>query len=127
MFAGQTHDEYLTLTGDEPAQWDAHSVTGTDRSSATGRISHLLGLRGPAVTLDSSGSSSLVAVHLACQALRTGEVDLALAGGVSLDLTPSGAFAYTTMGALSPTGRCDAFGVERRRGRTAARAAAWWR
>lgn len=113
VFAGHTHDDYLTLTNrDEPGRWDAHSVIGTDRSSATGRISYLLGLRGPAVTLDSSGSSSLVAVHLGCQALRTGEVDLALAGGVTLDLTPESAFTTTTMGMLSPTGRCSAFGSD---------------
>jgi acyl transferase domain-containing protein/NADPH:quinone reductase-like Zn-dependent oxidoreductase/acyl carrier protein len=110
VFAGRTHDHYLTLTDrDEPGRWDAHSVTGTDRSSATGRIGYLLGLRGPAVTLDSSGSSSLVAVHLGCQALRTGEVDLALAGGVTLDLTPESFFTSATMGMLSPTGRCSAF------------------
>jgi acyl transferase domain-containing protein/NADPH:quinone reductase-like Zn-dependent oxidoreductase/NAD(P)-dependent dehydrogenase (short-subunit alcohol dehydrogenase family)/acyl carrier protein len=113
VFAGHTHDDYLALTNrDEPGRWDAHSVIGTDRSSATGRISFLLGLRGPAVTLDSSGSSSLVAVHLGCQALRTGEVDLALAGGVTLDLTPESAFTSTTMGMLSPTGRCGAFGAD---------------
>src|SRR4051812_24443074 len=113
VFAGHTHDDYLTLTNrDEPGRWDAHSVIGTDRSSATGRISFLLGLRGPAVTLDSSGSSSLVAVHLGCQALRTGEVDLALAGGVTLDLTPESAFTSTTMGTLSPTGRCRAFDAD---------------
>ena len=112
VFAGHTRDDYLALTNrDEPGRWDPHSVIGTDRSSATGRISFLLGLRGPAVTLDSSGSSSLVAVHLGCQALRTGEVDLALAGGVTLDLTPDSAFTFTTMGALSPSGRCDAFGA----------------
>ncbi|MGH3374700.1 MAG: beta-ketoacyl synthase N-terminal-like domain-containing protein, partial [Actinoallomurus sp.] len=113
VFAGHTHDDYRALTNrDEPGRWDAHSVIGTDRSSATGRISYLLGLRGPAVTLDSSGSSSLVAVHLGCQALRTGEVDLALAGGVTLDLTPESAFRSTTMGTLSPTGRCSAFGSD---------------
>lgn len=112
VFAGQDHEDYLALTNrDEPARWDAHSVLGTDRSSATGRVAYLLGLRGPAVTLSTSGSSSLVAVHLGCQALRTGEVDLALAGGVTLDLTPERAFAATALGTLSPTGRCDAFGA----------------
>src|SRR3569833_2334370 len=112
-FAGHTHDDYLALSNrDDPGRWDALSVSGTDRSSATGRISFLLGLRGPAVTLDSSGSSSLVAVHLGCQALRTGEVDRARAGGVTRDLTPESAFTSTAMGTLSPTGRCGAFGAD---------------
>jgi acyl transferase domain-containing protein/acyl carrier protein len=110
VFAGHTQDDYRTLiAGDDPARWDAHSVTGTDRSSATGRIAQILGFGGPAVTLDSSGSSSLVAVHLACQALRAGEVDLALAGGVTLDLTPERAFTAAALGLLSPSGRCGAF------------------
>ncbi len=108
VFAGHVHNDYLHLMNfDEPGLWDAHGVLGTEHASATGRISYLLGLRGPAVTLDTGVSSSLVAVHLGCQSLRTGEVDLALAGGVSLALTPESTFG--AMGMLSPGRRCRAF------------------
>src|SRR3569833_2541259 len=80
VYAGHTQDDYRALVDpDDPGRWDPHSVTGTDRSSATGRVGYLQGLRGPAVTIDSSVSSSLVAVHLGCQALRAGEVYLARA------------------------------------------------
>ncbi len=110
VFAGHVQNDYLHLMNlDEPALWDAHGVLGTAHSSATGRISYLLGLRGPAVTLDTGVSSSLVAVHLGCQSLRTGEVDLALAGGVTLALTPENTFGSSTMGMLSPGRHCRAF------------------
>src|SRR6476661_8437594 len=68
------------------AGFDAYSATGNAHAVAVGRIAYLLGLRGPAMAVDSACSSSLVAVHLACQSLRLRETDLALAGGVSLIL-----------------------------------------
>ena len=88
---------------------DAWSGTGTDPSFAPGRVAHVLGLHGPTLALDTTCSSSLVAVHLACRALAAGECDLALAGGVSLQLIPDDTAYLCALQALSPTGRCHTF------------------
>ncbi|MGX1778609.1 type I polyketide synthase [Nocardia brasiliensis] len=87
----------------------AHGIIGTTRFTASSRISYLLDLRGPAITLDTACSSSLVAVHLAAQALHAGEADMALAGGVMLSLQAKNTLVFSTLGVLSPTGRCHAF------------------
>ncbi|WP_369383117.1 acyltransferase domain-containing protein [Streptomyces sp. cg36] len=90
----------------------AHGIIGTTRFTSSSRISYLLDLRGPAITLDTACSSSLVAVHLAAQALHTGEVDLALAGGVMLSLQAKNTLVFSALGVLSPTGRCHAFDAD---------------
>ncbi|MCI3927839.1 type I polyketide synthase [Streptomyces sp. AN091965] len=90
----------------------AHGIIGTTRFTSSSRISYLLDLRGPAITLDTACSSSLVAVHLAAQALRSGEVDMALAGGVMLSLQAKNTLVFSTLGVLSPTGRCHAFDAD---------------
>ena len=90
------------------------SVTSVSNAIAGGRLPyfldlHFLDLRGPAVTLDTACSSSLISIHLAAQALRSGEIDLALAGGSATYLSRE---SYKTMheaGMLSPSGRCAAF------------------
>ena len=70
------------------AEIDSYRAIGTSAAAGAGRISYGLGLQGPAVTVDTACSSSLVAVHQACQALRLGECDVALAGGVNVLLSP---------------------------------------
>ena len=78
---------------------------------ASGRIAYALGLQGPAMTVDTSCSSGLLAVHLACRSLHEGESDLALAGGCALLLEPDASVSASAQGMLSPTGRCRAFDV----------------
>ena len=75
----------------------------------SGRISFLLGARGPSFTVDTACSSSLLTVHLACQSLWSGESRLAIAGGVNVFLTPEGMIALSRVGMLSPDGCCKAF------------------
>ncbi|WP_327290504.1 SDR family NAD(P)-dependent oxidoreductase [Streptomyces sp. NBC_01198] len=86
-----------------------YTFTGRQRGMAANRLSHALGLRGPSLTVDTGQSSSLVAVHLAVQSLRTGECDLAVAGGVSLIVAPDEGSGLAEMGVLSPDGRCHVF------------------
>ncbi|MFJ2211823.1 SDR family NAD(P)-dependent oxidoreductase [Streptomyces sp. NPDC101062] len=110
VFMGAMNDEYATLTRRAGLrQVDQHTFTGVQRSLIANRVSYFLGVRGPSVTMDTGQSSSLVAVHLAVQSLRTGEADIALAGGVNLTLTPEGAVGAAKLGALSPDGRCYTF------------------
>src|SRR5262249_40511960 len=86
----------------------AGGVWGALSSVLAGRVSYVLGLEGPAMTVDTACSSSLTAVHLACQGLRQGECDLALAGGVQVMCTP-GALVGVGADAGAPDGRCKAF------------------
>ncbi|HZN83852.1 MAG TPA: type I polyketide synthase [Mycobacterium sp.] len=109
VMMGVYYTEYQNASAGNPDTIDPYSATGNAHSVTVGRISYLLGLRGPAVAVDTACSSSLVSVHLACQSLRMRESDLALAGGVSLNLRPETQLALAKWGMLSPHGRCHAF------------------
>jgi acyl transferase domain-containing protein/NADPH:quinone reductase-like Zn-dependent oxidoreductase/NAD(P)-dependent dehydrogenase (short-subunit alcohol dehydrogenase family)/acyl carrier protein len=87
----------------------AHTSTGGAACIIANRVSYALGLQGPSMTVDTACSSSLVAIHLACQSLRSGESEMALAGGVNLMLVPETTMGFTKLGAMSPDGRCRAF------------------
>jgi acyl transferase domain-containing protein/acyl carrier protein len=86
-----------------------HLLTGTAASVVSGRISYLLGLEGPTLTVDTACSASLVALHLAVRALRAGECELALAGGVAIMSTERGFRQFAELGGLAGDGRCKAF------------------
>lgn len=113
VFAGALSNEYLHMSyqGD-PAGIDAHTVTGNIFSIIAGRVSYLLKLTGPSMALETACSSSLLAVHLACQSLLAGESDYALAGGVNLMLLPEGFVLLSRTGALSPDGMCKTFDAD---------------
>ncbi|OBK34768.1 polyketide synthase [Mycobacterium sp. 1245111.1] len=111
VFVGLAHDDYAFVTGDAGALGDAYAFTGTPFNMASGRVAWAMGLRGPAVTFDTSCSSGLLAVHLACRSLQDGECDLALAGGCSVLLEPRAFASASGLGMLSPTGRCRTFDV----------------
>ncbi|MET3805477.1 acyl transferase domain-containing protein [Nakamurella sp. UYEF19] len=109
VFAGQMYSEY----GSDPRtiEESARAFLGTGRATSvlSGRLSYVFGLEGPAVTIDTACSSSLVAMHLAMQALRNDECDLALAGGVTVMVTPDPVLDFARQGNLGAGGLCKAF------------------
>ncbi|MBM7442933.1 acyl transferase domain-containing protein, partial [Streptomyces sp. HB132] len=110
VFAGAMNDDYASLLQQQPAEAVTHhTLTGLHRGMIANRISYLLGVSGPSLVVDSGQSSSLVAVHMACQSLRSGESEIALAGGVNLNLTFDGTLNVSRFGGLSPDGRCFTF------------------
>ncbi|MDX2590502.1 SDR family NAD(P)-dependent oxidoreductase, partial [Streptomyces sp. WI04-05A] len=105
VFVGAIAGDYSTLLHQRGV--DAitpHTVTGLNRGIIANRISYTLGLHGPSLTVDAAQSSALVAVHMACESLRSGESDLAIAGGVNLIVTPDSTLSLTRFGGLSPDG-----------------------
>ncbi len=107
VYVGCTTGDYFDLS--RPADYPAQAFWGNMSSIVPARISYYLNLHGPALAVDTACSSSLVAVHLACQALRNGEVAMALAGGVFVQCSPRLYIAGSRAGMLSRSGRCKAF------------------
>src|SRR6476661_666374 len=108
VFAGMCTNDYLDIVHD-PSLMDIYFAAGNARSVLSGRLSYALGLEGPSVVIDTACSTSLVAVHLACQSLRSGESMLALAGGANLVLRPEPSVGFCQAQMLARDGRCKAF------------------
>ncbi|OGM45074.1 hypothetical protein ABOM_006616 [Aspergillus bombycis] len=91
---------------------NGYTVTGSHSAILSGRVSYFLGLEGPSLTVDTACSSSLVPTHLACTALQNGECEIALAGGVTIMLSPDLHVEFSRLGGLSRDGRCRAFAAD---------------
>jgi acyl transferase domain-containing protein/NADPH:quinone reductase-like Zn-dependent oxidoreductase/acyl carrier protein len=111
VFVGISHNDYqgIQSTAFDHFGIAPHSPTGSAHSIAANRISYCLNLRGPSVAMDTACSSALTAIHTACEHIWAGRGDTALAGGVTVMITPGGFIGFSQASMLSPDGRCAAF------------------
>ncbi len=111
VFVGISGYDYLLAlsSGLRLEDLDPYMASGTLASFGAGRLSYLLGARGPSVAIDTACSSSLVAAHLACQSLRRRESDAAVVGGTQVLLSPGPSIAFSRWGMLATDGRCKTF------------------
>ena len=110
IFVGVGANEYAHLLSSESVdKIEPYFITGNALNAVSGRVAFALGFEGPAVAVDTACSSALVAVHQACQALHSGDCDMALAGGVNVLLSPVTSIAASRARMLSPVGRCKTF------------------
>ncbi|AGY58074.1 type I polyketide synthase [Gloeobacter kilaueensis] len=105
VFIGLMTFDFFKLLNDPPAR----GSTGVANSIAANRLSYFFDLRGPSMVLDTACSSSLVTIDLACQSLRSGSSQIALAGGVNVILSPDATISSSQAGMMSPDGRCKSF------------------
>ncbi|MET9646235.1 type I polyketide synthase [Streptomyces syringium] len=112
VYIGTCSDDYGRRLLEDLPRIEPWTGIGAQLTGIANRVSHVLDLHGPSFVLDSACSASLVAIHLACQALLTGETSLALAGGVNIILSPAYTLTLEAAGALSPDGRSKPFDAE---------------
>ena len=106
VFVGVWLSDFEARLFAKPESVDFYMTTGSGRYAASGRISYAFDLRGPSLTLDTACSSSLVAVHLAAQSIRSGESEMAIAGGANIILQPHISIAYSQSRMMAADGRC---------------------
>jgi polyketide synthase 13 len=110
VYVGVSNTDYQFLAAADPTTAHPYAITGTAHSIIANRVSYFYDFRGPSVTVDTACSSSLVATHQAVQALRNGECDVAVAGGVNALITPAVTLGFDEIGAvLAPDGRIKSF------------------
>ncbi|KUI98277.1 type I polyketide synthase [Vibrio sp. MEBiC08052] len=111
VFVGVSTGDYASpsLMLNDYKQIDAYSLTGNAANATVGRLSYVFGFIGPNIAVDTACSSSLVAIHQACQSLRSGECEQAIAGGINLIISPANTIALSQNKVLSPDGRCKTF------------------
>jgi len=109
VFIGISNSDYARLGSGEESNLSAWSGTGNALSIASNRISYFLDFKGPSMSIDTACSSSLVATHQAIKSLRSGECELALAGGVNILTHPGLSLVFSRAGMLSPDGLCRTF------------------
>jgi acyl transferase domain-containing protein/acyl-CoA synthetase (AMP-forming)/AMP-acid ligase II/acyl carrier protein len=109
VFMAALSNDYDQLLFKDLHRVDAYSGPGTANAIISNRLSYVLDLRGPSLTLDTACSGSLVAVHLACRSIQSGESELALVGGVNINLLPNGNIFFSKAGVISPDGKCKTF------------------
>src|SRR5690606_19751854 len=109
VYVGVCYDEYQKLSPSPEVAEDGYAVIGTAYAVVSGRISYFLGAEGPAMTVDTACSTSLVALHLAVHAIQAGECDLALVGGATVFPTSDPFVYFSRLKTLSPDGRCRSF------------------
>ncbi|MDL9937651.1 polyketide synthase Pks13 [Gordonia sp. ABSL1-1] len=116
VFVGTSTNDYQLLAalglGEGSDETAAYALTGTATSIIANRVSYFFDFHGPSLAVDTACSSSLVAVHQAVRSLRSGESDVALAGGVNLILTPAATVGFDTIGAVAKDGHIKAFSAD---------------
>ena len=109
VYLGSSNNDYGMLISADPAAAHPYALTGTSSAVVANRVSYAFDFRGPSVNIDTACSSSLVAVHQAVRGLRSGDADVALAGGVNIMASPFVSTAFGELGVISPSGSIHAF------------------